>query len=623
MPSNFNQPYDSLTNVSEKIREILQDADYGENLIHDDPRRFAALLADKLGVMDRGKLKSIRIALAADIYTEILKAVRAGANYRSFGLNSAKTLQKTNNLSEADSYDVIDFLLIALGETPIKGVQHRSLPTLEDIVTAVKIEVLKYDGDGAHPPTLGTSFYQDEVRQIGFILHYTRPFKTRINTTCHFEFFDSIGSSISQQQSSPCTIDDQSGRIAYAWGGDHSGHWKPDKYTIRVRIGYSNTVVAKFEIKKNQVSSPEPFVNNNNPPPPRAQHIDHSNGDYYIGDIVNGQRHGHGIYFFVNGDWLDGNWVNNEFTGQNIFFNKQDERTDTGDFCDGIRVGSGVMQWANGDRYEGEWNDNGPHGYGTHFYSDGNWKEGNWIYGRLTGQASAYIREQNRLDTGEFSDGNRVGRGVMQWASGDRYEGEWNNNGPHGYGTHFHSDGSIDKGEFSDGNRAGRGVIQLVNGDKYEGEWNNNGSHGYGTYFHSDGSIDKGEFSDGNRAGRGVIQLVNGDKYEGEWNNNGPHGYGKHLGSDGSWMEGNWLNGRLTGHATVYNREQHRLDTGEFLNGRRVGRGTMQWANGDSYEGKWKDDNNGLPNGSGTFYLADGYVQEGKWVGGRWVSSSW
>lgn len=64
--------------------------------------------------------------------------------------------------------------------------------------------------------------------------------------------------------------------------------------------------------------------------PDRAE-TDFYNGDKYVGDVANGKRHGHGVYYYDSGDKYTGNWNH------------------------GKQEGHGVYVYANGDRYVGEW----------------------------------------------------------------------------------------------------------------------------------------------------------------------------------------------------------------------------------------------------------------------------
>lgn len=62
--------------------------------------------------------------------------------------------------------------------------------------------------------------------------------------------------------------------------------------------------------------------------------INYSNGDKYVGQVVNGKRHGYGTYYFnTTGDRFTGNWVN------------------------GKRTGYGTYYYANGTKKSGYWKD--------------------------------------------------------------------------------------------------------------------------------------------------------------------------------------------------------------------------------------------------------------------------
>jgi hypothetical protein len=90
--------------------------------------------------------------------------------------------------------------------------------------------------------------------------------------------------------------------------------------------------------------------------------------------------------------------------------------------------------WANGDRYKGQWKVLVSPPIPPNSSGNG-----------LTSQAD-----------------ERHGRGVYEWPSGNRYEGEW-----------------------LDGKTNGFGVKVWGNGDRYEGEWLNDNRHGRGVYLWS------------------------------------------------------------------------------------------------------------------------------------------
>lgn len=46
----------------------------------------------------------------------------------------------------------------------------------------------------------------------------------------------------------------------------------------------------------------------------------YSNGDKYIGHIVNGKKRGYGKYFWKNGDWYEGSWYDDTMSGKGRYY---------------------------------------------------------------------------------------------------------------------------------------------------------------------------------------------------------------------------------------------------------------------------------------------------------------
>ena len=67
--------------------------------------------------------------------------------------------------------------------------------------------------------------------------------------------------------------------------------------------------------------------------------------------------------------------------------------------------------------------------------------------------------------------GEEEGYGVMVYASGDVYEGQWRAGRMEGEGTLDFADGNRYEGQFVAGNREGVGTFHSATGDRYEGEW--------------------------------------------------------------------------------------------------------------------------------------------------------
>jgi len=120
---------------------------------------------------------------------------------------------------------------------------------------------------------------------------------------------------------------------------------------------------------------------------------------------------------------------------------------------------------------------------------------------------------------GDLRNGLRYGKGVFFGANGDRYEGAFVNDKKHGKGIFYGGNGDCYEGDFFDDKRHGRGVFRGANGDKYDGGFINDRKHG-----------------------KGVFHGGNGDKYEGDYNDDKKHGNGKFHGANGDIFVGNFGN---------------------------------------------------------------------------------
>jgi len=120
-------------------------------------------------------------------------------------------------------------------------------------------------------------------------------------------------------------------------------------------------------------------------------------------------------------------------------------------------------------------------------------------------------------------NGNLQGRFIVHYASGNIFEGNYENDLRSGYGKLTWSDGDIYEGNWKNGAKNGYGKMTWSGGDVYEGNWKNDYQNGYGKLTWSDGDI-----------------------YEGNWKNGAKNGYGKNTWSDGDVYEGNWENGNMS-----------------------------------------------------------------------------
>jgi hypothetical protein len=194
--------------------------------------------------------------------------------------------------------------------------------------------------------------------------------------------------------------------------------------------------------------------------------IEWKDSSSYEGDVVNGVRHGHGVYrkagpkgFVYEGDWRQG-----QFHGQGIcLYGEQGcAHHYIGQFHDGLREGNGTMFYPNGNVYEGEWHIGKRHGHGKFTWAEsGSYYVGDFSNGEMSGQGeivyafsaqspSVQFVQSNRY-LGTFDSSLRNGYGVFYYANGAVYKGQWKDNLKNGMGTFTSRDGRVYHSEFRDG----------------------------------------------------------------------------------------------------------------------------------------------------------------------------
>jgi hypothetical protein len=110
-----------------------------------------------------------------------------------------------------------------------------------------------------------------------------------------------------------------------------------------------------------------------------------------------------------------------------------------GDMVDGKKHGEGTYTWKDGTVYVGSWVDGKKHGEGTITYKDGRLKYGRlkyvgiWANGKKNGEGT-FTYENGATYVGTFVDGKRHGEGTYT-SGGAQYVGSYVNNKRHGLGT--------------------------------------------------------------------------------------------------------------------------------------------------------------------------------------------
>ena len=217
-----------------------------------------------------------------------------------------------------------------------------------------------------------------------------------------------------------------------------------------------------------------------------------SNGDTYVGEIVDGVKSGQGEYVWADGHRYVGGYRADRMHGVGTF-TWADGREYEGEFVDGRRHGQGVFKLANGDVYDGAFVANAMTGKGTYTFANGDVYEGDFVAGERTGQ------------------------GVHEWSNGSRYEGGVREGLPHGVGEYTRPDGWTYHGEYAAGARHGHGDLTWPNGNRYVGAFASDQRNGFGYLHWRDGTLYRGHFAAGSPHGAGVKETPEGERFFEYW----------------------------------------------------------------------------------------------------------
>lgn len=179
-----------------------------------------------------------------------------------------------------------------------------------------------------------------------------------------------------------------------------------------------------------------------------------TNGDIYIGRLLDGKMTGIGSYIFSNDD-EDRN-INTEYIGN---------------FINGIREGKGSFTFSNGNEYVGNFKNNKSNGIGRMIYANGDEYIGNWLDGKKDG-LGIYTWKNGYIYIGDFVDSKMDGNGSCFNSKGELvFDGEWKLGQIHGKGKYVWNKNKWYEGEFFNGMKHGKGIFYLNNEPVYNGTW--------------------------------------------------------------------------------------------------------------------------------------------------------
>ncbi|CAI2378754.1 unnamed protein product [Moneuplotes crassus] len=179
---------------------------------------------------------------------------------------------------------------------------------------------------------------------------------------------------------------------------------------------YPEATICPYSIKSSDLSSVEFGTRSTKTPC----------GDTYEGQFnkKTGLKHGHGTY-----EWLSHDGKGDRYVG---------------DWVNGNMEGYGIYYYDNGDKYEGEWMKDNKHGLGVMTWASGTFYKGEYKVGKRNGKGKYTWNSSNSYE-GYFYNDNFHGRGTYYWADGDKFEGIWQNDQKHGEGMYTWSNGKKEK----------------------------------------------------------------------------------------------------------------------------------------------------------------------------------
>lgn len=206
--------------------------------------------------------------------------------------------------------------------------------------------------------------------------------------------------------------------------------------------------------------------------------------------------------------------------------------------------------------------------------------------------------EQRKAEQAAREKLRENGKDKAVYDNGDVYEGDFFKGKRHGKGKYVYANHTIRKiydGEWDEGNILGLGRMDYKDGSVYIGYMDCGEPMFEGKLISADGTIKEGKWNGLEHCIEKTKKVFeNGDVYEGEIFEGEPHGKGRlttfnGLDFDGSYYEGTWKYGELWGEG-VHKEVGVFYYEGEFVAGKKQGKGKMSFDNGSFYEGEWDYD---------------------------------
>ncbi|NXP08937.1 ALS2 protein, partial [Thinocorus orbignyianus] len=230
-------------------------------------------------------------------------------------------------------------------------------------------------------------------------------------------------------------------------------------------------------------------------------------------------------------------------------------------------------------------------------------------------------RFKDAVYDGRWLSGKPHGRGILKWADGRMYSGTFRTGLEDGYGEYRMPNKALNKddhyvGYWKEGKMCGHGVYSYATGEVYEGCFQDNMRHGHGLLrsgklTSSSPSMFIGQWTMDKKSGYGVFDdITRGEKYMGMWQDDLCQGSGVVVTQFGLYYEGAFSTNKMMGTGILLS-EDDTVYEGEFSdNWTLSGKGTLTLPNGDYIEGLFSGEWGSGIKITGTYFKPSLYENE-------------
>jgi hypothetical protein len=304
--------------------------------------------------------------------------------------------------------------------------------------------------------------------------------------------------------------------------------------------------------------------------------MDYHNGSHYIGQWLNGFRHGHGIWknpsasyiVLYEGEFLEGR---RHGVGKST---RADGAIHEGLYAFDLYSGAGKLTLSPDDKYEGQFEQNCYDGKGI-LISKTEKYEGLFKLGRKHGFGNLEVYQVYSY-RGDFENNERSGYGELMCTE-FLYNGDFLFDLPHGKGEKT-VEGVTLTGQFCEGSLVGVGLLKSAK-YVYKGEIEDHLAHGKGTWQTLDESLCyKGALRHGEFHGHGELRNnIKKSIYTGCFEKGNYHGFGAINYECGGSYEGQFEKGLYEGHGILDCKKSNFIYSGAFRKGHLHGTVSMSW----------------------------------------------